>query len=148
MAMLVTLFYSLLLCLHHVRYQATSVADTFQTLGYLVPIIASLCICIMPRARFIEMMLLNTVYYTSCLNEIKTDLLVQASTALAYAFSLLCGYCALQARWHSLSAGENAAVNEELAAAASSGAIANLKELPYNSSAAVVCAIWLIFHMW
>jgi hypothetical protein len=74
MAMLVALLYSLLVCLQHVRYQATSVADTFQTVGYLVPIIASLCICIMPRARFVEMMLLNTVYYTSCLNEIKTDL--------------------------------------------------------------------------
>lgn len=46
------------------RYQATSVADTFQTIGYLVPIIASLCICILPRAKFVEMMLLNTVSRT------------------------------------------------------------------------------------
>ncbi|KAE9372829.1 hypothetical protein N431DRAFT_288456, partial [Stipitochalara longipes BDJ] len=94
-------------------YQATSVADTFQTIGYLVPIIASLCLCMLPRAKFVEMMLLNA-----------------ASTALAYALSLLAAYCGLQARWHSLSAAENAA------------------ELPYNSSAAVVCAIWLIFYVW
>jgi len=73
---------------------------------------------------------------------------IQASTALAYALSLLAAYCGLQARWHSLSAAENAEVNAELAEAASSGVIATLKELPYNSSAAVVCAIWLIFLVW
>jgi len=72
----------------------------------------------------------------------------QASTALAYAFSLLAAYCGLQARWHSLTAAENAAVSEAISEAASSGVIASLKELPYNSSAAVVCAIWLIFYVW
>jgi len=58
--MLVFLFHCLLLYLSFARYQATSVAETYQTLGYLVPIIASLCVCILPRAKFIEMMLLNT----------------------------------------------------------------------------------------
>lgn len=42
----------------------------------------------------------------------------------------------------------NAAVAEEVAAAAKSGQISTLKDLPYNSSAAVVCAIWLIFNIW
>ena len=72
----------------------------------------------------------------------------QAGTAIAYGFSLLNAYCCLQARWHSLSAAENAAVNQALAAAASSETSATLKQLPYNSSAAAVCAIWLIFNVW
>jgi hypothetical protein len=47
-----------------------------------------------------------------------------------------------------LTAAENEAVASELAAVATSGTVATLKELPYNSSAAVVSAIWLIFNIW
>ncbi|KAK6584933.1 hypothetical protein PZA11_003157 [Diplocarpon coronariae] len=42
-------------------YQADSVAATFTTLGYLVPIITVLNVAIMPRAKFIQTMILNTI---------------------------------------------------------------------------------------
>ncbi|KAK2629287.1 hypothetical protein QTJ16_000107 [Diplocarpon rosae] len=42
-------------------YQADSVAATFTTLGYLIPIITVLNVAIMPRAKFIQTMILNTI---------------------------------------------------------------------------------------
>ncbi|KAF2826010.1 hypothetical protein CC86DRAFT_294491 [Ophiobolus disseminans] len=40
-------------------YQATSVANRYSTLGYLVAIVSILGFCIMPRAKFIQTMSLN-----------------------------------------------------------------------------------------
>jgi hypothetical protein len=40
-------------------YEATSVANTYTTLGYLVAIISILGFCIMPRAKFIQTMTMN-----------------------------------------------------------------------------------------
>lgn len=36
-------------------------AAYFSTLGYLVPIISVLCVCIMPRAKYIQTIILNTI---------------------------------------------------------------------------------------
>ena len=68
-----------LLYLHPARYESSSVADTFQTIGYLVPIIASLCVSILPRAQFVEMMLLNTACSTQTAPHhiiVKTDFFI------------------------------------------------------------------------
>ncbi|KAL3423247.1 hypothetical protein PVAG01_04994 [Phlyctema vagabunda] len=40
-------------------YQADSVAATFTSLGYLVPIITVLCMAIMPRAKYFQTLVLN-----------------------------------------------------------------------------------------
>ena len=40
-------------------YQADSVAETYTTLGYLVSIVSVLGMPIMPRAKFIQTLLLN-----------------------------------------------------------------------------------------
>jgi hypothetical protein len=42
-------------------YQADSVAKTFSSLGYLVPIITVLSVAIMPRAKFLQTLILNTL---------------------------------------------------------------------------------------
>jgi hypothetical protein len=42
-------------------YQATDVAQTFTTLGYLTAIISILGFCIMPRAKFIQTMTMNVL---------------------------------------------------------------------------------------
>ncbi|CAG8956608.1 hypothetical protein HYFRA_00011919 [Hymenoscyphus fraxineus] len=42
-------------------YEADSVVDTFGTLGYLVAIIAVLCFPIMPRAKYTQTLVLNTL---------------------------------------------------------------------------------------
>ena len=42
-------------------YQAPAVASIYSTLGYLVPIISVLSMCIMPRAKFIQTMVINLV---------------------------------------------------------------------------------------
>jgi len=42
-------------------YQADAVAKTYAALGYLVPILTVLCVTIMPRAKFIQTIVLNTI---------------------------------------------------------------------------------------
>ncbi|KAF2111459.1 hypothetical protein BDV96DRAFT_603054 [Lophiotrema nucula] len=42
-------------------YQATDVAETYTTLGYLIAIISILGFCIMPRAKFIQTMSINLI---------------------------------------------------------------------------------------
>jgi len=42
-------------------FQADVVAHTFGTLGYLVPIVTVLAITIMPRAKFIQTLILNII---------------------------------------------------------------------------------------
>lgn len=64
-------------------YQATPVADTFTTLGYLVAIASLLSMPILPRAKFIENMILNV--FTICLSA---------------AVSVLANWTAQQARLH------------------------------------------------
>jgi hypothetical protein len=42
-------------------YQADSVAATYTTLGYLIPIISVLGMPIMPRAKFFQTLILNLI---------------------------------------------------------------------------------------
>ena len=106
------------------RYQSTPVADTFTTLGYLVAIISILGFAIMPRARFIQTVLLNLI-----------------AVCLGAAIALLEIYCAVQARRHTTPAGTSAASN---VGPPSPGA----GLVVYNSSASAVSAIWLLFQIY
>lgn len=64
-------------------YQATPVAKQYGTLGYLVSIMSILGFCIMPRAKFLQTMLLNLI-----------------AVCIGAAVALLSIYCSVQARLH------------------------------------------------
>ncbi|KAI7090836.1 hypothetical protein KC356_g1142 [Hortaea werneckii] len=98
--------------------QATSYADTFTTIGYLVGVMAVLSFPIQPRAKFLQTMLVN--------------LLV---TCLGCAVTLLAMYCSVTAR---LNTESNTAASGSSAADA-----AGIATSPYNPSASAVAGIWL-----
>ncbi|PWW80177.1 hypothetical protein C7212DRAFT_273804 [Tuber magnatum] len=64
-------------------YQATPVAKTYSTLGYLVTIVAALSLCILPRAKLVQLTVQNSI-----------------AVALAAATSLLGVWTATRARAH------------------------------------------------
>ncbi|KAH9844572.1 Aromatic acid exporter family member 2 [Teratosphaeria destructans] len=102
-------------------YQATSYADTFTTLGYLVGIMAILSLPIQPRAKFLQTMLVNLL-----------------STSLGAALSLLAGYCAVRARINT------EGITKSGGTGTSGMAAAGAATTTYNSSASAVAALWLI----
>jgi hypothetical protein len=59
------------------------VAETYSTLGYLVAIVSIISFCIMPRAKFIQTMIMNLI-----------------AICLGAAIGLLVVYCSVQARLH------------------------------------------------
>lgn len=63
------------------RYQANSVASEFTTFGYLVAIVSIMGFPIMPRAKFIQLIIMDVL-----------------SVCSAAAFALLMMYCAVKAR--------------------------------------------------
>ncbi|KAF2773051.1 hypothetical protein EJ03DRAFT_265527 [Teratosphaeria nubilosa] len=101
-------------------YQATSYADTFTTLGYLVGIMAILSLPIQPRAKFLQTMLVNLF-----------------STSLGAAISLMAGYCAVRARINTEGITKNGG------AGTSGLAAAGAATTTYNSSASAVAGLWL-----
>src|SRR5690242_16272855 len=64
-------------------YEADAVAQFYSTLGYLVAIISILGFCIMPRAKFIQTMIMNVI-----------------STCVGSAFAMLMVWSAVKAREH------------------------------------------------
>ncbi|KAF1989874.1 hypothetical protein K402DRAFT_325398 [Aulographum hederae CBS 113979] len=70
--------------------ESTAVSSTYSTLGYLVAIISVLGMAIMPRAKFIQTMLMNLI-----------------GTCLGAAVSLLMIYCSVKARQHTAIPGES-----------------------------------------
>lgn len=42
-------------------YQSDAIAQTYGTLGYLVTIIAALSLCILPRAKLVQLTIQNLV---------------------------------------------------------------------------------------
>ncbi|KAJ5494426.1 hypothetical protein N7463_010513 [Penicillium fimorum] len=103
------------------RYQADSVARHFSTIGYLIPIMSILSIPVLPRARFIQ-------------NLLVTSLL----TCLAAAISLLAMWCAVKAR-------EN---TTHLPEANSRGPVPGSAVSPYNAAASANMGVWLFFEVW
>ncbi|CAN9248166.1 unnamed protein product [Alternaria alternata] len=69
-------------------YQATDVAQTFTTLGYLTAIISILGFCIMPRAKFIQTMTMNVL-----------------ATCVGSAIALLMVWTGVKARQHTTPVG-------------------------------------------
>ncbi|TAQ84624.1 hypothetical protein B7494_g7055 [Chlorociboria aeruginascens] len=90
-------------------YQANAVAKTFSTLGYLIPIICVISIPIMPRARYIQTLLLNIL-----------------AICIASSVSLLAIWSGVQARLHTTPAGSKAAYNSSQAAVCAIWLFANI----------------------
>lgn len=44
------------------RYQISSVADHFSTIGYLIPIMCILTVPVMPRARYLQNLVVTMVW--------------------------------------------------------------------------------------
>jgi hypothetical protein len=103
------------------RFQDTSVAKTFTTLSYLVCLMAFFSFATSPRARFIQTMLLNILGVC----------ILAGSTTLAI-------FCAVKAR-------ENTQSPED---AARLRTATNPLDVPYNSSASAVIAVWLCFTIY
>lgn len=51
---------------HRYRYQSSAWAKEYTTLGYLAAIMGLLGMSIMPRAKFVQTMMLNLVRYVIC----------------------------------------------------------------------------------
>ena len=100
--------------------QDTGAAQVYSTLAYLPAIISILSFAIIPRAKFIQTMLLNLI-----------------GTCIGVSIALLQIYCSVQARAHTTAKPPSGA--EPTAAAATP---------PYNSSAAAVSAVWLFFNIY
>ena len=98
-------------------YQSNPVAKEFTTIGYLIAIESVLSFAILPRAKFIQTMLLNTI-----------------AVCFGAAVALLGIYCSVQARLHTTP-------HKPQAASPASGGI------EYNSSDSAVSAIWLFFSI-
>ncbi|KAF7155491.1 hypothetical protein CNMCM6106_004637 [Aspergillus hiratsukae] len=101
-------------------YQADAVAARFPTTGYLIAIISVLGFSIMPRAKFIQMMILDVL-----------------AVCVAAAFALLMMFCSVKARQNTQSAADAASTS-------SSNPTAN----EYNSSASAVSGVLLFFQIY
>ncbi|KAK4631867.1 hypothetical protein CLAFUW4_02908 [Fulvia fulva] len=103
-------------------YQADAFAEYFTTLGYLVIIMTVLPVVIMPRAKFLQTMLINITF-----------------VCLGCAIALLAMFCAVKARVNSvgnLGPGTGGAGTSGTAAQGAATA-------QYNSSGSAVAGLWL-----
>lgn len=106
-------------------YQWTGFAETYSTLGYLVAVMSILSFAILPRAKFVQTMLLNII-----------------GICIGACVALLSIYCSVQARAHTTAHRANESKS------ASGGPSPGAAVAPYNSSASAVCAIWLFFNIY
>ncbi|RDL39937.1 Uncharacterized protein BP5553_04277 [Venustampulla echinocandica] len=90
-------------------YQADSVARTFATLGYLVPIISILSISIMPRAKFFQTLILNVL-----------------GVCIGSAIGLLGIWSGIEARKHATPPGSTALYNSSQSAVCAIWLFANI----------------------
>lgn len=102
-------------------YENTAFAMNFLTAGYLVAIMSVLSSAIMPRAKFIQTMVINII-----------------GVCIGAAIALLTIYCSVQARAHTTPAPQST----------SGGPTPVARMAGYNSSAAAVCAIWLFANIY
>ncbi|PLB49083.1 MFS transporter [Aspergillus steynii IBT 23096] len=108
-------------------YQADSFASHFNTVGYLVAIVSVLGFAIMPRAKFIQMMVLDVL-----------------AVCTASAVALLMMYSSVKAREHTDPSSIPSSGSSSIATNGSGGITAT----PYNSSASAVSGVWLFFEIY
>ncbi|OBT82678.1 hypothetical protein VE02_09333 [Pseudogymnoascus sp. 03VT05] len=90
-------------------YQSLDIARVFTTLGYLVPVIAVLSLSIMPRAKYIQTLILNTI-----------------GICLGSAVALLGIWSGIQARVHTTPPGSTTTYNSSQAAVCAIWLFANI----------------------
>ncbi|KAK3069449.1 hypothetical protein LTR53_012208 [Teratosphaeriaceae sp. CCFEE 6253] len=105
-------------------YQSTAWAETYTTIGYLVGIMTILSLPILPRAKFLQTMLVNVFV-----------------TCLGCAVALLAMYCCIRARINSETRNGTGGGTSGLA---SGGA----PTTTYNSSASAVAGVWLFAEIY
>ncbi|KAI9837323.1 MAG: hypothetical protein M1819_000397 [Sarea resinae] len=101
--------------------QITPIADHFLTQGYVFPVASVLGLCILPRAKFFQTIILDIL-----------------AICLSAAMALLAIFCSVQAREHT---------TPKVSTVAAHNPSSNSKA-PYNSSASAICAIWLFFNIY
>ncbi|KAA8650394.1 uncharacterized protein ATNIH1004_003078 [Aspergillus tanneri] len=104
--------------------QADSFASHFNTVAYLVAIISVLGFSIMPRAKFVQMMILDVV-----------------AVCIASAVALLMMYSCVKAR-------RNTETSSSSNSNKASSAMGTIIDTPYNSSASAVSGVWLFFQIY
>ncbi|KAG8624855.1 hypothetical protein KVT40_007922 [Elsinoe batatas] len=109
-------------------FQATSFAETYTTLGYLVGVVSILSFAVMPRAKFLQ-----TMFY------------LLFTTCFATAVALLAIYCCVQARLNTTPEADTAGTG---GAGTSGTPSPGASTAPYNSSASAVAAIFLFVEVW
>ncbi|KAI9744784.1 MAG: hypothetical protein M1818_001709 [Claussenomyces sp. TS43310] len=90
-------------------FQSDAVAETYGNLGYLVAIISVLSICIMPRAKYLQTLVLNVI-----------------GICIGSAVSLLGLWSGTKARLHTTPAGSTAAYNSSQSAVCAIWLFANI----------------------
>jgi ABC-type xylose transport system permease subunit len=80
-------------------YRAGAVADTLGSLGYLIAIVASISMAMMPRAKFLQQLIRNIVFVCA-----------------AVPYVILALYCARQARNNTQAPGDTNPYNSSAAA--------------------------------
>ncbi|KAK7735333.1 hypothetical protein SLS53_007565 [Cytospora paraplurivora] len=100
-------------------YQAPPVMHRLTTLGYLVGIMGTCSLCILPRGKFLQTLFLEII-----------------AASIGSAMAMFITYLGVRARL-------NTSDHAELAAY-----IAEHGKAPYNSSQSAVCAILLMFNIW
>ena len=103
-------------------FQATSWANHYTTLGYLVGVMAVLSIVIQPRAKFVQTMLMQILL-----------------VCIGSAVTVLAMFCCVQARLHSEGFNEPGTGGPGTSGLAAKGA----QTAPYSSSASAVAGVWL-----
>ncbi|KIY04117.1 uncharacterized protein Z520_00809 [Fonsecaea multimorphosa CBS 102226] len=102
-------------------YQSDKWAKTYSTLGYLIAITSFLSLPILPRAKFVQSMIISII--TVC---------------FAAAVSLLTIQCAVSARQQTVQRPNST----------TTGSSGSKQSLEYSAAANVTAAVWLFFWLW
>ncbi|KIW33378.1 uncharacterized protein PV07_00235 [Cladophialophora immunda] len=102
-------------------YQSDAWAKQYSTLGYLIAITSFLSLPILPRAKFVQSMIISII--TVC---------------FAAAVSLLSIQCAVAARQH----------GAQRPNSTTTGSSGSKQSLQYSSAANVTACVWLFFWLW
>ena len=102
------------------RFQYNAFASQFPTIGYLSAVMSILSMATLPRAKFIQTMIITVIGF-----------------CISSAVALLTCYCSVQARLHTTVS----------ASTSSLGSTGTRQAVQYNSSASAVSAILLFFNI-
>ena len=125
------------------RYQNSSVARHYSTIGYLIPIMSLFVVPIMPRARFLQNLVVTCV---KPLHPFRlrapiwlTNSGLQLLTCFAAAISLLFMWTAIKARQNTTHIPKDNRTN---------GPVPGTEVVSYNAAASACLGVWFFFWLW